>query len=619
MSDVFSLAPEGQAWTDDKAAESVTRTEDYDPSFLQGSASSLQAGIAEGTVGLAQSAVGFSKRLVSDPAFSSTLAPTVNAFRVMFPDADKTLNETYDTMGKQLKDAREYVKPDAGSQGTAASVLHGLGQFIPAIGATIAGGPVVGGSVAFGTTYEQAAQDFTAKGVDQTTARELAFGQSALNAVGMGLPAAVGKQLVTRVASGVLINTTFGGVNRFAVGETLEEKGYADLAKQYRVWDGQSILIDAVLGGAFGGAHHLAARGSDTPVVQNAEPEAPIPATEVGRAEQGMQPTEPSSTPIEQPAVTYGSRIAELQGLADQLIPVGDRKVLASDIYSAQRSLDNLEQQRQALKDGKATTSSARRIRNRDIAAIDAQIEPARANLEQQRQQLADHSRGGRFFEAKADLSRLEQGIIPESMAGLIPETPIKPSDVDAAHTLNEGLYYDIESSPVLHGTNDSINSHVAAMDEAARQLNDGQPVNITMQARGLDGVVRPGVFDAATEQYHAMESVFKENGISYTTLREAVSEPQTVRSDSAFAATDDAGQVSIDPDTGATISANNFDLMAARDMASANADMTITHPDTGQPMKLSEALAQFDEQIATVQKESKVYSVAAACFLRNP
>ncbi|TNV22127.1 hypothetical protein FH968_04430 [Buttiauxella sp. B2] len=628
MSDVFSLAPEGQSWTDDKTSANPARPEDYDPTFFQGSISAIPSGIAEGAVGLGQSAVGFSKRLISDPAFSYTLAPTINAFRVMFPDADKTLNETYDTVGKQLKNAREYVKPDAGSQGTAASVLHGLGQFVPAIGATAVGGPVVGGSVAFGTSYEQAAQDFTAKGVDQTTARELAVGQSALNAVGMGLPAAVGKQLATRIASGVLINTAFGGVNRFAVGETLEEKGYSDLAKQYRVWDGQAILIDAVLGGAFGGAHHLAARGSETPTVRNVEPEAAIPAAEVGSTEQGIQPVEPSLTPVEQPqsassdaqpAATYDSRVSELQGLAEQLIPVGDRKSLASDIYSAQRSLDGLEQQRQVLKDGKATTSSARRIRDRDMAALDVQIEPARANLEQQRQQLADNTRGGKYFEAKADLSRLEQGIIPESMAGLIPETPVKPSDIDAAHTLNEGLYYDIESAPVLHGTNESINSHVAAMDEAARQINDGQPVNITMQARGLDGVVRPGVFDAATEQYHAMESVFQENGISYTTPREAISEPQVMRSDSAFAAADDVGQVSIDPDTGSAISSNNFDLMSARDMALTNADMTITHPDTGQPVKLSEALAQFDEQIATTQKESKVYSVAAACFLRNP
>lgn len=31
MSDVFSLAPEGQAWTDDKTAANPARPEDYEP------------------------------------------------------------------------------------------------------------------------------------------------------------------------------------------------------------------------------------------------------------------------------------------------------------------------------------------------------------------------------------------------------------------------------------------------------------------------------------------------------------------------------------------------------------------------------------------------------------
>ncbi len=35
MSDVFSLAPEGQAWTDDKAAANPARPEDYEPTFFR--------------------------------------------------------------------------------------------------------------------------------------------------------------------------------------------------------------------------------------------------------------------------------------------------------------------------------------------------------------------------------------------------------------------------------------------------------------------------------------------------------------------------------------------------------------------------------------------------------
>jgi len=628
MTDIFSLAPEGQAWADDKTQDKIARPDDYEPTFLQGAGSAIFSGAAEGTIGLAQSAVGFSQRLISDPAFTADIAPTLNIFRAMFPEADESLNDTYQSMGKQLQDARSYVKPDAGSQGTAADVIHGLGQFIPAIGTTIFGGPVIGAATAFGSTYEQSYQDFKGKGVEESTARNLATQQSLFNAAGMALPAAVGTTLATRIASGVAINTGFGGLNRYSVGETLEEKGYTDMAKQYRVFDGQAMLVDAVLGGAFGGAHHFYARGRDNSSEPNTEPETQNPAAEAGNTEQSMSSVEPSSVPVEQPPTTrsdaetsaeYDSRLFELQDLASQLIPVGDRKSLISEIHSAQRALDNLEQLRQTLKGGKATTSSARRIRNRDIAALDAQIEPARASIEQQRQQLASHSRGGKYFEAKADLSRIEQGIIPESIRGLVRESEIKPSDIDAAHILNEGLHYDIESAPVLHGSNESINSHVSAMDEAYRQLSEGQPVNVTSQVRGLDGPIRPSDLGAAAEQRQAIQQVFDENGIRHEAVPETSPEIPTPRADSAFTATHDtSSQVSIDPDTGQAISSASYDLMAARDLATLNPEMTIAHPDTGQPTKLADILAHLDEQIKTAQKESKVYSVAAACFLRN-
>lgn len=35
MADVFSLAPEGQAWTDDKTTANPARPEDYDPTFFR--------------------------------------------------------------------------------------------------------------------------------------------------------------------------------------------------------------------------------------------------------------------------------------------------------------------------------------------------------------------------------------------------------------------------------------------------------------------------------------------------------------------------------------------------------------------------------------------------------
>ncbi|HDP6836770.1 hypothetical protein [Escherichia coli] len=625
MADVFSLAPEGQAWTDDKTTANPARPEDYDPTFFQGSISAPVRGVAEGTIGLAQSAVGFSKRLISDPAFTDNVAPTINMFRVMFPDADKALNESYDDFGKQLSSAREYIKPEAGSQGIAAQVIHGLGQFAPAIGVSVIGGPVVGAAAAAGSTYEQAYQDALAKGVDEQTARTVAAEQSGFNAVGMGLPAAVGGRLATRLLSGVGINTAFGGLNRFAVGETLEENGYADMAKQYRVFDGQAILIDSVLGAAFGGAHHFAARGNSVDARADAPPtvdegttppqDATVTAETAPAQESGVVPGADTSTP----GVTYDSRLAELQQLAGQVLSRGDRKALTDEIYRAEYEIARIGEQRQALRDQRVGNSSSRRIRNRELAALEKRVQEIQSRIEPSRQALADSTPGGRFYDARSDLSRLEQGIIPESMRGLIPESSAKPSDIDAAHTLNEGLHYDIESAPVLHGSEASINSHVAAMDEAARQLMTGQPVNVSMQARGLDGVVRPDLLADASEQRAAMEQVYRENGIP-PAQREAVSEsPARMTDNSAFAGKEDTSQVSVDPDTGETISSGSYDLMAARDLAGVEPDITVAHPDTGQPVKLSELLADLDNQIATVKNESRAYSVAASCFLRNP
>ncbi|HFO0277211.1 TPA: hypothetical protein ACHIEZ_000098 [Klebsiella quasipneumoniae] len=625
MSDLFSLVPEGQAWLDNQAMEKPSRPEDFEPSAFQGGASAFFRGAGEGALGLAQSAVGFSKRLISDPAFTDNVAPTINMFRVMFPDADKALNESYDDFGKQLSSAREYIKPEAGSQGIAAQVIHGLGQFAPAIGVSVIGGPVVGAAAAAGSTYEQAYQDALAKGVDEQTARTVAAEQSGFNAVGMGLPAAVGGRLATRLLSGVGINTAFGGLNRFAVGETLEENGYADMAKQYRVFDGQAILIDSVLGAAFGGAHHFAARGNSVDARADAPPtvdegttppqDATVTAETAPAQESGVVPGADTSTP----GATYDSRLAELQQLAGQVLSRGDRKALTDEIYRAEYEIARIGEQRQALRDQRVGNSSSRRIRNRELAALEQRVQEIQSRIEPSRQALADSTPGGRFYDARSDLSRLEQGIIPESMRGLIPESSAKPSDIDAAHTLNEGLHYDIESAPVLHGSEASINSHVAAMDEAARQLMAGQPVNVGMQARGLDGVVRPDLLVDASEQRAAMELVYRENGIPVTAVDAGSESPARMTDNSAFSGKEDTSQVSVDPDTGETISSGSYDLMAARDLAGVEPDITVAHPDTGQPVKLSELLADLDNQIATVKNESRAYSVAASCFLRNP
>ncbi|WP_442801406.1 hypothetical protein [Serratia rubidaea] len=517
MSDVFSLVPEGQAWTDYNAKPA--NREDYDPKFFAGSLTAIPQGVASGAVGLGQTVTSFGKQLISDPDVMNQFAPSYGVVKALFPDADEALNDSYDKAASALTAAQKGVKPEANSQGTAAQVLYGLGQFVPAIGATIVGGPAAGGAVAFGSTYEPTRQEFLEKGVDADTAGTLAAIQGTANAFGMALPAGVGGTLATRLLSGAGINTGFGMANRFAVGETLDSHGYKELSQQYRAWDGQAMLIDGVLGLAFGGVHHWN-------------------ASRAGDGSESVPPTDDVS-----PVAESG----------DQPTPVGN------DIPPA--------------------------ANESPLSGSEASMTPEPA--------------------PGAESSRLQQSI--------------KPSDVDAAHVMNEGLYYDIEASPVLHGSTASLNAHVAAMDEASRALMSGEPVNVSQQIRGLDGITRPDAISGAPDDHAAVRQTLDENGVDYSERSEPAVTAPDVRTESAFSrASDEAGQVSTDPDTGDVISSNSYDLLAARDMAAVNPDAKVLHPDTGKEVTLAEALSDLDGQLATVQKESKVYSAAAACFLRN-
>ncbi|ASM17966.1 hypothetical protein BVG90_15040 [Serratia marcescens] len=617
MSDVFSLVPEGQAWTDYNAKPA--NREDYDPKFFAGSLTAIPQGVASGAVGLGQTVTSFGKQLISDPDVMNQFAPSYGVVKALFPDADEALNDSYDKAASALTAAQKGVKPEANSQGTAAQVLYGLGQFVPAIGATIVGGPAAGGAVAFGSTYEPTRQEFLEKGVDADTAGTLAAIQGTANAFGMALPAGVGGTLATRLLSGAGINTGFGMANRFAVGETLDSHGYKELSQQYRAWDGQAMLIDGVLGLAFGGVHHWnASRAGDgsesvpptddvSPVAESGDQPTPVGNDIPPAANESPLPSsDPQVTPNSAPSVDIDS----LRASAGQILSRGDRKVWQSEVANGERILGRLNEQRAAILEeqvrgsGKAL-SAARADKQRRLGDIDRQIASAEERTQYARDVLEPNMPGGEYFEARAELSRLQQSI--------------KPSDVDAAHVMNEGLYYDIEASPVLHGSTASLNAHVAAMDEASRALMSGEPVNVSQQIRGLDGITRPDAFSEVPEQHAAVRQVLEENGVDYSERTETEAITPDIRQDSAFLrAGNEAEQISTDPETGSVISSNSYDLLAARDMALANPETKVLHPDTGTEMSLSEALADLDGQIATAQKESKVYSAAAACFLRN-
>lgn len=169
------------------------------------------------------------------------------------------------------------ITPDPSTTGTAARVLTGLAEMgTLAVAGGAVGGPLAGaalvGSVEARTAYEER----VAAGVDPVTAAKLAGLTGVTSGAGVLLPGGIGSNLLTRLATGAAGNVGFGMAARYGDHAILESAGYHDMAAQQKVLDGAQMLVDMVLGTAFGGLAHLHAEAerAGVPKALNARPEA---------------------------------------------------------------------------------------------------------------------------------------------------------------------------------------------------------------------------------------------------------------------------------------------------------------------------------------------------------
>lgn len=128
------------------------------------------------------------------------------------------------------------------------------------------------------------------------------------------------------------------------------------------------------------------------------------------------------------------------------------------------------------------------------------------AKKEDVQSQLDTHKKAN---QAKNDLSVIKKDRIPDRLKETIKERTeqitneiinnpdlmaevnsrldsVKASDIDAAHTLNEGLNHDLYSSPTIHSSPKSLSSHAAAMEKATNQMLNSDSVNVHQEVQGL-------------------------------------------------------------------------------------------------------------------------------------
>ena len=153
-------------------------------------------------------------------------------------------------------DQLQKLKPDPRSVGTAGQILYGLGDVLGTVYAQVMGGNITPQMLAMetGKSYGKSQEQlYIQQGIDPQTARNMASIDAATVGLGVVVPAGVPGKLATRALSGGAIMTAFGATSRAALSYELESAGYADLARQYKVFDAAPMLTDFALGAFFGG------------------------------------------------------------------------------------------------------------------------------------------------------------------------------------------------------------------------------------------------------------------------------------------------------------------------------------------------------------------------------
>jgi hypothetical protein len=131
---------------------------------------------------------------------------------------------------------------------------------IKALGIVAGAAPVVGpwGAAAlYGSTEARGSyQADIAAGIDPTTAAEKATVAGAVGFGGAALPIG-GSTLAAKIAAGVAGNVGLDIAGRTASWGVLKANGYDAQASQQKIFDGQSIMADIIMGAAFGAHSHF--------------------------------------------------------------------------------------------------------------------------------------------------------------------------------------------------------------------------------------------------------------------------------------------------------------------------------------------------------------------------
>ncbi|ENC2022871.1 hypothetical protein ABKE32_000497 [Escherichia albertii] len=166
---------------------------------------------------------------------------------------------------------------------------------------------------------------------------------------------------------------------------------------------------------------------------------------------------------------TVSDHIALLQPDAAALMDRGTRESLTGEIHRSENRLETLSGELTAVKNeppkgsGKAL-AQARAAHVDRVKSLNRDIDALKSDIAAKKTALADHSKGGKNFEAKADISRLRQGIVPERLKQSVTR--------QSAEELGQNIDIPPKSAPVEPEVSPGKTSAEKSADESAATVD---------------------------------------------------------------------------------------------------------------------------------------------------
>lgn len=523
------------------------------------------------------------------------------------------------------------LKPDPKTTSFIGDTIYGVSSVLPQfILGEAAGGPLGGPALAGASQANLQTQNLVAQGVDPATAIE-SGAMTGVTTAAIGLIApSYGSAITTKLLTGAGVNVGLGGVQRGGNAAILRANGYDDMADQYKIFDANAMVTDAVLGAAFGVLHTPEIK--EEPPTRPAAPDAPDVMKSEGPVPISPEPAAGMSKQQENIGAVIRQKARELSPMrmGEYESLVADRERLGTEVRTAiasrQDYIDNNRPFDADIADiqSKIPDATARMVKKyeerivelqtKNKEWVDGELRKETPEMQTVREQLQAVDYKLRDMAEK--ISAIHREAEKQFYAG------IKPSHVDAAFSMNAALQNE-DMAPGIPADPIAREAHTQAMARATEQLLNDQPVNVDGAISNGNFVPHPVDPAKAAVAKRVMEETGTEKAISdaRAAVKEEARSPEPLPPEGEPVAAPGTEQAPLKPSApaqpGKTEDLGAEDISRAQNIIAEKPELKIVD-DNGNETTAAEAFAKADEEIAKANEEAKLYNIAIDCFLRG-